>query len=148
MTVKYIEHSLEGEPCRRGPPHSVSKYFGIWHIIGNTFVSTLSKRNVRYVQWQPYCNGNLICMKATIPLSLTSSKPSRSTNFKVLDVTTSTTTIAWTPLFVWVECRSKNEHQDDMCSKEIGPRGQNTMNIILGSAMNVFERGGGDYVIA
>ena len=44
----------------------------------------------------------------------------------------------WTAICEWcvVRCGSKNEHQKDMCSKEIGVRTSNLL-IILGSIVNI-----------
>ena len=49
-----------------------------------------------------------------------------------------------TPIFEWwvVRCRIKNEHQKDMCLKEIGLQAQNVLTI-LSSKVNTI---GGTYV--
>ena len=61
-----------------------------------------------------------------------------------VDVPHSNIAVIWTPICEWyvVRCRSKNEHQNDMCLEEIELRSQN-MLIILESIVNII---GGGYL--
>ena len=65
-------------------------------------------------------------------------------NSGTVDVPKSNTTLSWIHIFEWYVVRrgSKNQHQKDKCSKEIGLHASKTL-IVLGSIFNMIVGGRG-----